>query len=223
MQLSQKKLDFANKRDLVYITLRDQIVLGHLKPSQRMSASEVAEQMGVSRTPVNTALRILEEQGFVTVLPNIGFEIKSYSWEEIEEMMSIRLALEQLAVTWSMERGFDQWADGLKRLSQKMRQTVIVRDKEAYYHANQDFHNTLYQSANAARLLELHNRIWDYEGWYSARMHESSSELLMLCDDHDELLILMERGDEPKAHSIVNTHVGHCLQLLKENISFMNG
>ena len=216
--LKDRKIHFSTKSELVYETLKEQITTGQLKPGTRLSASEVALVLGVSRTPVNDAVRILAVQGLVRMLPNIGFEIRAFSWDEIKEVMHIRLELEKLAVSWVIKRADDEQLAELCRLSQAMRQAILDQDKERYYQTNASFHHTLYQAAQAPRLLDLHLRIWDYEGWYGARMKGMPERLLLLCDDHDRVIEAMCRRDAAIALEILKSHVQNCIQVLSENL-----
>lgn len=216
--LKADKIKFSTKSELVYKTLKDQIITGQLKPGSRFSASEIAVELGVSRTPVNDAVRLLAEQGLIKMLPNKGFEIKSLSWTEIEEVMHIRLELEKLAVTWVINRAPVENMKELVHLSKLMRKAVLEHNKNNYYANNNLFHNTLYKAAKAPRLFDLHQRIWVYEGWYVAQVDGLSEKLLLLCDDHDEIISAMLEKNISKAHQVVERHVQNCLQIISENL-----
>lgn len=216
--LKDRKINFSTKSELVYETLKEQITTGQLKPGLRLSASEVAIALGVSRTPVNDAVRILAVQGLVKMLPNIGFEIRGFSWDEIKEVMHIRLELEKLAISWAIEKASNEKIKELSQLSQSMRQVILEQDKEGYYQYNNKFHDVLYQAARAPRLLDLHHRIWDYEGWYGAQMKGMPERLLLLCDDHDQIIGAMLKRDVDKALRADEQHVQNCLKVLSENL-----
>ncbi|MGI9860866.1 GntR family transcriptional regulator [Moorella naiadis] len=215
---SKGQINFYTKGQLVYETLKEQITSGELKPGQRFSAAEIAAQLGVSRTPVNEAVKLLVEQGLVTLLPNVGFEIKTLSWPEIKELMYIRRELEKLAVTWAIARAPQEKITALRRLSREIRRVVKEKDKECYYTLNKEFHFNLYEAAAAPRLLDLHLRIWDYEGWYAAQLRNVPEKLILLCDDHDRLVDALGQRDKVKARQILYEHVEHCLQVLAENL-----
>jgi DNA-binding GntR family transcriptional regulator len=216
--LKTDKIEFSTKSELVYKTLKDQIITGQLKPGRRFSASELAVELGVSRTPVNDAVRLLADQGLIRMLPNKGFEIKSLSWTEIEEVMHIRLQLEKLAVTWAINRASAEKIKELVHLSGLMRKAVLEHNKRDYYLNNNLFHNTLYKAARAPRLFDLHQRIWVYEGWYVAQLDGLSERLLLLCDDHDEIISAMLKENTSKAHQVIERHVQNCLQIISENL-----
>ena len=84
--------------------IRDAIIEGDFKPGEKIPEKELAEELGVSRTPVREAIRILEQQGLVEVRPKYGTFIANLDWQEAHDSLSVRAALEQLAVQQTMER-----------------------------------------------------------------------------------------------------------------------
>lgn len=214
----ESPIKFSTKAQLAYETLKEAITSGQLRPGQRFSAAEVAARLGVSRTPVNEAVKLLAEQGLVMVLPNVGFEIKSLTWSEVKDLMYIRRELEKMAVTWAIDRSTEEEILGLRSLSSEIRLTIESRDKERYYRLNKEFHFRLYRASKAERLLDLHERLWDYEGWYAAQLRQVPEKLVLLCDDHDRLIAAMLERDQVQAREIVVEHVEHCLQVLQESL-----
>ncbi|MGI9952602.1 GntR family transcriptional regulator [Moorellaceae bacterium AZ2] len=214
------KIKYLTKGQLVYETLKEQITSGKLRPGQRCSASEIAAKLGVSRTPVNEAIKLLAEQGFVTILPNVGFEVRELNWADIQELMCIRCELERLALKWAIEKASDEEIEGLRQLSREIHRAIITKDKERYYHLNKEFHFSLYTIARAWRLRELHQKLWDYEGWYAAQLDTAADQLLSLWEDHEKLIDALVERDFSKASQMLDVHVQHCLRVLKENMQF---
>ena len=79
--------------------LKERIIKGDLKPGEKLSENKIAEQLGVSRTPVREALQKLAAEGFVKVNPNLGMMVVGFSLEDIQEALQIRRALEGLATS----------------------------------------------------------------------------------------------------------------------------
>src|SRR5688572_30181614 len=80
-----------------YNFIREKILEGVLPPGQALTTLDLCKQIGVSRTPVRDALRQLEGEGLVTIQPNVGAAVKSFSAAEFRELCCIRLALESYA------------------------------------------------------------------------------------------------------------------------------
>ena len=91
-------------RDVIYNTLRDAIVSGDLKPGERLMEVTLAEKMGVSRTPVREAVRKLELEGLVTMIPRKGTHVAELSVKDIMDVLEVRTALDKLATELAAER-----------------------------------------------------------------------------------------------------------------------
>ncbi len=90
--------------------IRDAIIEGELRPGTKIPEAELAQELGVSRTPVREAIRILEQQGLVKSRPTDGTYIAILDREEAHDSLSVRAALEQLAVQQAMDRlGPEEW------------------------------------------------------------------------------------------------------------------
>ena len=88
----------SNFADQVFEVLRQHIVTGELQPNQRLIESEIAKELGVSRTPVHEALKRLEVMGYVSTLPGSGLIVTEHSTRQIQSLFEIREALETMAI-----------------------------------------------------------------------------------------------------------------------------
>ena len=98
------ELPQTSLRTRVANAIRDAIIEGEFKPGEKIPENDLAEELGVSRTPVREAIHILEQQGLVEVRPRYGTFIAALDWQEAYDSLSVRAALEQLAVQQAMER-----------------------------------------------------------------------------------------------------------------------
>ena len=100
---------------MVFETLRDAIITQVLKPGERLMEIQLADEMGVSRTPVREAIRKLELEGLVVMVPRKGAYVAGVSMKDIHEVYEVRSALEMLAVTLAAERITEEELDALER------------------------------------------------------------------------------------------------------------
>ena len=92
-KISKIKMDdYMPLRDVIFNTLRDAIVSGDLKPGERLMEVDLAEKMGVSRTPVREAVRKLEMEGLVTMVPRKGTHVAELSAKDIMDVLEVRAA-----------------------------------------------------------------------------------------------------------------------------------
>ena len=115
--LTKLNLDnYKQLRDVVFESLRKAIVEGSLKPGQRLMEVQLAEQLGVSRTPVREAIRKLELEGFVIMLPRKGAYVADMSVKDIIDVLEVRSALEGLAANLAAERMDEKEVENLKEI-----------------------------------------------------------------------------------------------------------
>ena len=91
-------------RDVVFNTLRDAILRGDLAPGERLMEIALANRLGVSRTPIREAIRKLELEGLVVMIPRRGAQVASITQKDLQDVLEVRTSLEELAVSLACER-----------------------------------------------------------------------------------------------------------------------
>ena len=181
-------------RETVYDFLRDEMSKGGLQPGAFLDLNEIADRLGVSRTPLREALLNLESQGFVTVLPRRGFRLNELSLDDIRHFYEIIGALEAAALR---SVGYTLSPDDFARmraLDHYMKQAVAARDFDRYYQANLAFHDVYLTRSDNKRLVAqvqlLKRRLYDWPRRQS--MLQAWEEHSVV--EHEEFLSLLERG-----------------------------
>ena len=98
MKLEFDPAEYLPLREVVFKTLRNAIIHGELKPGERLMEEKLAKSLEVSRTPVREAIRMLELEGLVVMLPRKGAEVARITVEDLQETLEVRMAVEDLAV-----------------------------------------------------------------------------------------------------------------------------
>lgn len=146
-------------RDRIRDELRARIGDGRLRPGDRLFEQELARDFGVSRVPVREAIRMLQSEGLVDVLPQRrGVFVRSLDRRQLEELFDVREALESLAARLGAEGGRGGVADPLGELSGRSRRAWEDGDEEAMSEANTAFHEELVALAGNQRWLRCSNR-----------------------------------------------------------------
>jgi len=140
--------------------LRQAILQGDLRPGQKLKQQELAEQLGMSATPVREVLRILEAEGLLVHIPHQGVFVAEASPENTEELTPIRVALEGLAVKLSVPRLSDNDITNLERLVQGMERAWQEMDLAQVRRYNYRFHATIYRASGSEVLCGLIERLW---------------------------------------------------------------
>ena len=202
-------------RDRVVAAIRDAIVQGKLRPGEKVPEDELARQLGVSRTPVREAIRILEQQGLVQVRPKNGTYIAVADPRDVGDGLAVRVALEQLAVRQAIERSSEEeWGRLCERLDgllAKMDEAVARDDAVAATELDIEFHTTLVQAAENRYLA----RTWTVVGipllvWSPERglYPQTHDELIVgLSDRHRRLLAAIRTRAPEVSATAVREHI----------------
>ena len=145
--------EYLPLRDVVFNTLRRAILRGELVPGQRLMEIRLADQMGVSRTPVREAIRKLELEGLVVMVPRKGAEVAHISGKNLRDVLEVRRALEELAGELACER---MSAEDFKKLEQANLKFASVLDSDditVLGQADEEFHGLIYQATDNDRCL----------------------------------------------------------------------
>ena len=155
-KLTPIKLDsYQPLREVVFETLRDAIRKGILKPGERLMEIHLAEQLGVSRTPVREAIRKLELEGYVIMMPRRGTYVSNLSIKDINEVFEIRTSLDSLASGLAAERITDEELEHLQRLLVVIGEAIKEKNMEKIVEADTKFHDILYQASRNNRLVGI--------------------------------------------------------------------
>ncbi|NLK08565.1 MAG: GntR family transcriptional regulator [Firmicutes bacterium] len=139
-------------RDIVFEALRDAIIAGQLRPGERLMEVQIADELGVSRTPVREAIRKLELEEFVVMVPRKGAYVAGISIKDIVDVFEIRRALEGLAAELAAERMTEAEIDKLEQIVDKTAETAKQLDVVSAVDMDTGFHEVLYEASRNQRL-----------------------------------------------------------------------
>lgn len=142
-------------RELVFESLREAIIQGRLKPGERLMEIQMADEMGVSRTPVREAIRKLELEGFVVMIPRKGAYVSGISVKDIVDVFEVRAALEALAAGLAAERITDEELEELERTLVQISEHSDKDDLGAIVETDIIFHDLIYRACRNERLVQI--------------------------------------------------------------------
>ena len=143
-------------RELVFDALREAILSGTtLKPGERMMETKLAEELGVSRTPVREAIRKLELEGLVVMLPRKGAYVADISSRDLVELFEVRGALESLAAGLAAERITPEELEQLEQILHRISFYVENKDLKKLIEADTEFHDVLYTASRNRKLFSI--------------------------------------------------------------------
>lgn len=206
-QLTLSMDDYLPLRDVVFNTLRQGILRGLLPPGLRLMEIQLANQLGVSRTPVREALRMLELEGLVNTLPRKGAEVAGITPKDLHDVLDVRCALEALAVELACNTITKQDLEKLKGVLEKFRQLVAVEDVSGLAECDVEFHDIIIQSTNNNRLIQLLNNLREQMYRYRLEYLKDVSIHQSIIQEHQTIVNCLERRDIAAAKDIIRSHI----------------
>lgn len=144
--------NFLPLREVVFHTLRDRILKGELEPGERLMEVHLAEQLGVSRTPVREAIRKLEQEGLAVVNPRRGAEVAKMSEKDMDDVLQIRLSLDALAVRMACDHMTDENQKKIYQAMLAFEKACPTGDLKKIAEADERFHDEIYNSTSNSKL-----------------------------------------------------------------------
>ncbi len=187
--------------------IREMIRKGHLQVGERIVEKRLCETLGVSRTPLREALRVLSTEGLVRLVPNRGAFVSQPTMAEIRDMFEAMAVLEGTCARWACERAPDGGIEHLKALHDELERHFRNRDPERYIQTNHVFH-TLLQELSGNRTLDtllrsLRHRLF----LYRYRQLYQPDRFRRSIEEHRRLIRALEARDAGAAEAAMQEHL----------------
>ena len=199
--------EYLPLRDVVFNTLRQAILRGELKPGERLMEIQLANKLGVSRTPIREAIRKLELEGLVLMIPRKGAEVADISEKSLKDVLEVRRALEELSVKLTCDRITKEEIKELEQAAENFRKTMKSKDITEIAEADVRFHDVIYTATKNQKLIQLLNNL--HEQMYRYRIEYLKDEEVYpkLLKEHKEIIERINRGEKEEAARIVCEHI----------------
>ena len=212
--------EYLPLRDVVFNTLRQAILKGELKPGERLREIQLANKLGVSRTPVREAIRKLELEGLVLMIPRKGAEVAEITRQDMEDVLEVRTALEELAVKDACDHITDAQLSELKKASNEFKKALLEgKDLVTCADADMHFHDVILSATNNRRLIQMLNNL--SEQMYRYRMEYLKDERThkTLIEEHDAIRRALKKHDKVKAGAAIRVHIDNQKRSILESLT----
>ena len=199
--------EFIPLRDVVFKTLRKAILRGDLAPGERLMEIHLAERMGVSRTPIREAIRMLELEGLVTMVPRKGETVAKITMTGLKDVLEVRVALHKLAIELACDRITKKQLENLKMAKEHFEKTVKCGDIVAIAEADVQFHDIIVEAANNQKLAQMVNNLSEQVYRYRYECVKDKNIHPELIREHGEMYDSLVSRDKKRAADIVQTHI----------------
>lgn len=194
--------------------LRDAILTGRLAPGTRLRQLELASQMKISRTPLREALRKLEQEGLITVLPGGGLRVALLDLDEAVELYEIREVLDGLAARLAAQRITEPELLTLDRLLAQMEQCVARQDAHRWFTAHVAFHDGIFQASGNGRLQGMSTVIRLSIQRFHPVLLTTPNRLADAYREHREVCEAIRARDPETAERLARAHIAHAREIV---------
>ena len=207
MDLFDQKKKNKSLTTLIFEKIREDILNDVYKNDEKIIEAKVAEEMGVSRTPVREAIKQLELDGLVENIPNRGVIVKGVTAQDIDDIYTMRIAIEGIAARWSVERMTEKSLKDLKNIYELMEFYTVKKDVEKIFDLNTRFHEVIYK-ASCSRYLE--HVLTDFQQFIKStreRSLASEGRVEEALKEHKKILDAFTAKDRAAAISALVDHI----------------
>ena len=200
--------EYLPLRDVVFNTLRQAILRGELKPGERLMEVQLANKLGVSRTPIREAIRKLELEGLVLMIPRKGAEVADITEKSLMDVLEVRKALEELAVQLCCDKITGKEIEELHRAADDFRRILKTSDDVTEIaEADVRFHDIIYLATGNQKLIQILNNLREQMYRYRVECIKRKESHPILIAEHEEIIRSIEKKEKKEAADIVCRHI----------------
>ncbi len=212
--------EYLPLRDVVFNNLRDAILNGSLKPGERLMENHLAEKLGVSRTPVREALRMLEIEHLVELIPRKGAQVLDLSTTDLRNVLEIRSTLEALALKLACGNVPKEKIQKLKDLNEAFIENFDKKDYEGAARCDEEFHNIILECTGNDRLVQILSNLRLQVYRYRIVYIKIADNLDTIIKHHSDMVYAIENNLPKMGEEVAKDHVKYQNEAL---LNFIEG
>ena len=212
-------LDIQNHRplrEIVYEELKMQILKGQIVPGTRMMEVEMAEEMGVSRTPIREAIRKLEKEGLVTIEPRKGAYASQISTKDMVDILEVRQNMEGLAAYYAALRMNDEQKKKLADISDAYNKAVIENNMPDMIKFDTAFHHLIVEGSGNKMLVHMVEQLQELVLRFRYLYYDDFRRAEKMPREHKMIYDAILNGDTEKARKAADVHIDRLKKLVEE-------
>lgn len=201
------KNEYLPLRDLVFQALRQAIITGEFSPGERLMEIKLANKLGVSRTPVREAIRMLELEGLVVMIPRRGAEVASITEKELQDALEVRTAIEELSVELACQRIDEQGKERLKQACIDFKEAIDTKHVQNIVDGDVKFHDVIFDLTENKKLINIAHQLREQVYRYRVEYVKDFSYHDVLVEEHFAITNAILTKDVDKAKEIMKKHL----------------
>lgn len=218
-----KMNEYLPLRDVVFHTLRQAILKGELKPGERLMEIQLAKKLGVSRTPIREAIRKLELEGLVLMIPRKGAEVAEITEKNLRDVLEVREALERLAVRLACEQITKAQVREVREAAEAFQDGLTSGNVTEIAEADEHFHDLINLATGNQKLIQILHNLREQMYRYRVEYLKNEAVFPQLLEEHESLIRAIERRQKEQAAEIVCRHINNQAEAISGIIRTKNG
>lgn len=210
--------EYLPLRDVVFNTLRQAILKGELAPGERLMEIQLAERLGVSRTPIREAIRKLELEGLVLMIPRKGAEVAKISEKSLRDVLEVRRSLEELAIELACQRMTEDEVKQLEDAQVSFKEAVNQGGAMAIAESDEAYHDIIYYGTGNARLVQILNNLREQMYRYRLEYIKDADKRQILLIEHEKILKAIKGRHVAEAKEAMREHIDNQEITVSRNI-----
>ena len=206
-------------RQIVYEKLKEAILTGAIPRGARLYESKIAEETGISRTPVREALHALEREFLIAAIDKVGYEIVDTDIEDLDEISEIRKTVEALALKKAVDRIGEDEIRELEENLKKAERAVKERKPDVFVQLDAEFHNILCSLSHSDRLIRMADSLRKEMQRFRNRMRLDQALAAESLRYHQEIVRCLKVKDVRNARKVLNDHIDHAKRETKKEFT----
>lgn len=213
--------EFLPLRDVVFNTLRQAILTGELKPGERLMEIHLANKLGVSRTPIREAIRKLELEGLVTMIPRRGAEVAQITGKSLQDVLEVRSRLDALCAELACERISDEEVVALQEACRAFEEATKNKNVREIAAADVALHDIIVQATGNKRLVQLVNNLAEQMYRYRFEYIKDFTMHERLIEEHRIIYEAIRNKDKVTAAAAAVTHIDNQMESIAKQLNLV--
>ena len=202
-----KMNEYLPLRDVVFNTLRQAILKGELAPGERLMEIQLAQKLGVSRTPIREAIRKLELEGLVLMIPRRGAEVARISEKSLKDVLEVRRSLEELAIELACQRMTEEDMQALEEAQKAFKAAIDQGDAMKIAETDEAYHDVIYHSTRNKRLVQILNNLREQMYRYRLEYLKDTQSHGRLVEEHQKIVNAIIEKNKEEAVRLIQEHI----------------
>ena len=211
--------EYLPLRDVVFNTLRQAILKGELEPGERLMEIQLAGRLGVGRTPIREAIRKLELEGLVLMIPRKGAEVAKISARSLRDVLEVRRALEELAIELACQRMSEEEVGNLQKAQEDFKNAIAEGDAMKIAETDEHYHDVIYEGTQNAKLIQMLNNLREQMYRYRLEYIKDEDKRKILVLEHEKILKTVRERKVAEAKEAVREHIDNQEITVARNIT----